>query len=98
MTTWSAMKVRVAEQMKSDPQRGTLSTRAWQAVEEGLQHLAGAGYNFEIAPKGTLGELNELKEPKSPTNPLSIPDGIAAVTAATVPDLNKFEAKSKRVN
>ncbi len=73
MTTWSEMKTQVEAQMDRDPQRATLSTRAIASVEEGLRHLTGIGYNFEIAPKGTLSELVEVRGPSQPvSNPLSI--------------------------
>ncbi len=73
MTTWSEMKEQVQAQMDRDPQRATLSQRAIASVEEGLRHLTGIGYNFEIAPRGTLAELTEIRpEPEPVLNPLSI--------------------------
>lgn len=74
MTSWSDLKDIVEAQMDRDPQRATLSNRAIASVEEGLRHLTGVGYNFEIAPKGTLNELVEVRGPDVPkSNPLSIP-------------------------
>lgn len=71
MTTWSEMKEQVQAQMDRDPQRATLSQRAIASVEEGLRHLTGIGYNFEIAPRGTLAELTEIRPEPTP-NSLSI--------------------------
>ena len=97
---WSEMKELVAEQMNRDPQRATLSTRAWEAVESGLAHLTGVGYNFEIAPKGTLAAVEELTTllPQQGMKPLSVADAQAQVRAPAQPDLNKFEAKAGQVN
>lgn len=82
--------------MHTSPQPATLNKRAWQAVEEGLARLAGAGYNFEIAPKGTLGELVELKVPQM-SLPLSIADASKLTTAPKAPMTSKFEAMVARV-
>lgn len=93
MTTWSEMKSQVEAQMSQDPQRATLSTRAWEAVEEGLRHLTGIGYNFEIAPKGTLSEciaLGGVKPPES--NPLSIKDTQKMLAQPADPVNKSFEA------
>ncbi len=87
--TWTKMKLAVADQMLSDPQRATLSTRAWQGVEAGLQHLAGVGYGFEIAPRGTLAQLAEERQLPLP---LSIADAKAKVAPALNAQTSKFDA------
>lgn len=92
MTSWSEMKELVEVQMASDPQRATLSTRAWQGVEEGLRHLTGVGYNFEIAPRGTLQELTESREPAPGRRPLSIADAQELVSAPKNVQTRQFEA------
>ena len=92
MNSWSDMKSAVAVQMSRDPQRATLSTRAWQAVEVGLTHLAQVGYGFEIAPRGTLAENQRLKTPMELPRPLSIADAVAQIQAPAVVDANRFEA------
>lgn len=89
--SWSQMKAAVEAQMARDPQRATLATRAWQAVEDGLQQLAGAGYNFEIAPRGTLNELTELKPKDSPTD-LSIGTTQKMLAQPRDPVNRQFEA------
>ncbi len=92
--SWSEMKEQVEAQMAHDPQRATLSGRAVASVEEGLRHLAGIGYNFEIAPRGTLAELTEFRpEPKTISNPLSIKD-TQRILAQPIPKAdNSFEAQ-----
>lgn len=93
MITWSQMKREVEIQMDTDPQRATLSTRAWQAVEEGLRHLTGVGYNFEIAPKGTLAELTIIVGEKPPVlNALSIADTQRMLAKRVDPVNREFEA------
>lgn len=92
---WTEMKERVVEQMNTDPQRATLSTRAYQAVEEGLVHLRSVGYQFEIAPAGTLRELVEVKVPKPPTIPLSMKDAVKQIQGKPAPaQPDMFEARS----
>ncbi len=93
MTTWSQMKEQVEAQMDRDPQRATLSTRAIASVEEGLRHLTGIGYNFEIAPRGTLSELVEVRGPTEPKpNPLSIAGSQKLMTPRKDPVNREFEA------
>lgn len=93
--SWSEMKQRVENQMGIDPQRATLNERAIAGVEDGLRHLASTGYNFEIAPRGTLAELIEVRgEPEPVSNPLSIKDGAGHLAAPKVEPDNSFEAKS----
>lgn len=93
MTTWSEMKQHVEAQMDRDPQRATLSTRAIASVEEGLRHLTGVGYNFEIAPKGTLNELVEVRGPKEPElNPLSIAGSQKLMAKSVDPVNREFDA------
>ena len=97
MTSWSEMKEQVELQMQHDPQRATLSTRAWQAVEDGLRHLTGIGYNFEIAPKGTLRELVELRGPEVPKpNPLAIADTQRLLAQPKDPVNREFEAQIRK--
>lgn len=94
MTIWSEMKEQVEAQMGNDPQRATLSSRAIASVEEGLRHLTGIGYGFEIAPRGTLAALTELRgpEPKQ-SNPLTIKDAQKIVAPPAAQPDNSFEAK-----
>lgn len=92
-TSWSEMKEQVEAQMDRDPQRATLSSRAVASVEEGLRHLTGIGYNFEIAPKGTLAELVETRGPEQPaSNPLSIKDTQRMLATPKEPVNREFEA------
>lgn len=96
MMTWGKMKEAVAAQMDRDPQRATLATRAWQGVEDGLRQLAGAGYNFEIAPRGTLAELTSIQAPvEAESNPLSIPDTQRMLAKPLDPVNREFEALTK---
>lgn len=97
MMTWGKMKQSVEAQMARDPQRATLATRAWQGVEDGLRQLAGAGYNFEIAPRGTLAELTELRAPvpEAESNPLSILDTQRMLAQPLDPVNREFEALTK---
>ncbi len=89
---WSQMKAEVEAQLDRDPQRATLSTKAWQAVEAGLSHLASVGYSFEIAPRGTLAELTQVKEVQLPL-PLSIKDAVEQIQGKKKPEMvSKFEA------
>lgn len=92
---WSDMKSAVAAQMQRDPQRATLSTRAIAGVEEGLRHLAGVGYNFELAPHGTLAQQNRALRDLVHTKPLSIDDAIEHIRPGMVPDSgsDQFEAR-----
>ncbi len=90
--TWTEMKEAVAEQMNSDPQRATMSQKAWGAVEEGLRHLTGIGYSFEIAPRGTLAELVEIKSPESVQLTLSIAEGQALVAKPKNEQTKVFDA------
>ena len=92
MTSWSEMKTQIEAQMDRDPQRATLSTRAVQSVEEGLRHLTGIGYNFEIAPKGTLSELQSFTKPAAKPNPLSISDTQRLLAQPKDPVNKSFEA------
>lgn len=93
MTTWTEMKEQVEAQFDRDPQRATLSSRAIASVEEGLRHLTGIGYNFEIAPRGTLSELVELVGPKEPpTNLLSIAETQKMLAKPKDPVNREFEA------
>lgn len=97
MTTWSEMKQQVESQMSTDPQRATLSTRAWSSVEEGLRHLTGVGYNFEIAPKGTLQELTDVVgERPVESNPLSIKDSQRMLATRVDPVNQVFDAIVKQ--
>lgn len=96
MTNWSELKEQVEAQMDRDPQRATLSSRAIASVEEGLRHLTGIGYNFEIAPKGTLSELIEVRGPSEPIhNPLSIKDTQRMLAVPKDPVNREFEALTK---
>lgn len=97
MTTWTEMKIAITELMNTRPQPATLAIRAAQGVEDGLAFLASQGYNFEIAPRGTLGELQELKDLQM-SLPLSIADASKLVTAPKAPMTSKFEAMTKRVS
>lgn len=93
MTSWSEMKEQVEAQMDHDPQRATLSSRAIASVEEGLRHLTGIGYNFEIAPRGTLAELIDTRGPEKPlSNPLSIASTQRMMAPPKDPVNNSFEA------
>ncbi len=95
MTTWSELQEITEAQMDRDPQRATLSKRAIASVEEGLRHLAGVGYNFEIAPRGTLSELIEVRGPEQPkSNPLSIPDTQKLLATPKDPVNKSFTALS----
>lgn len=94
-TSWSEMKEQVEAQMDRDPQRATLSSRAVASVEEGLRHLTGIGYNFEIAPKGTLAALVDLRGPEpAKSNPLSIHDAQRIVAPPAKSTDNSFEAQA----
>ena len=97
MTTWTQMKFSVEQQMHSDPQRATLSTRAWQQVEEGLRHLQAIGHSFEIVPRGTLAELVEIKESGPTTLPLTIADAVEQIVGSAPPNpmASKFEAMTR---
>lgn len=95
MTTWTEMKTAVEAQMARDPQRGTLNVRAWTAVEDGLRHLTSAGYQFEIAPKGTLAVLTQVLAEKPPTLPLTMEDAVAQITGPKRANrLSEFEAQT----
>lgn len=97
MLSWSEMKDQVEAQMSRDPQRATLSARAIAGVEEGLRHLTGVGYNFEIAPRGTLEELTEMKgEPEVETNSLSIPDTQRLLATPKSAQVSQFDAMVER--
>lgn len=92
MTTWSDVKQFVEAQMDRDPQRATLSRMAITSIEEGLRHLTGIGYNFEIAPKGTLAELTTYNPEQPVSNPLSIPDTQRMLSIPKDPVNKEFEA------
>lgn len=94
MPTWTEMKIAVAEQAGHDPQRAKLSERAWQGVEAGLQHLTSVGYNFEIAPRGTLAELEQARVAEPGSRPLSIDDAKSVVALPHNALTSKFEAIS----
>ncbi len=92
--TWTEMKAAVEAQASHDPQRAKLSERAWQGVEEGLRHLTGVGYNFEICPRGTMVELVELRQPQG-SLPLSIADGQRLVAKPPNAQTAQFDAMVK---
>lgn len=93
---WSKMKEKIEDQMNADPQRATLATKAWQGVEAGLQHLHSVGYQFEIAPRGTLAENTELKLDKPVTMPLSMEDAVGQITGGPKSiQISPFEAKTE---
>jgi hypothetical protein len=92
---WSEMKEKISAQMNVDPQRATLASRAAKSVEEGLAHLAGAGYTFEIAPRGTLAELTLCSLPSERPGPrsLTVEEASDMVSAPEAEDRNEFEAQ-----
>lgn len=97
MTNWSDLREIIEAQMERDPQRATLSSMAVNSVEEGLRHLASIGYNFEIAPRGTLAELVEVRGPVEPRpNPLSIPDTQRMLATSKDPVNKSFDALTTR--
>lgn len=94
MLRWSEVKEKVKAQMGVEPQRATLATQAIQKVEEGLSFLAGAGYSFELAPKGTYAELSATAEQALQlSRTLSIKEGQELVSFQTPAQPDLFEAR-----